>query len=108
MKESAIQRAIEQYLSLLENSGKLVFIKNNSGAFINPAGHFYKMGKFGSPDFLLFLKGGMCIHLEVKNEKGKQNPNQISYQERVEKLGHTYIIVRAVDELNIYLKPILK
>jgi hypothetical protein len=104
MKESQIQKAVEQYLTLLENSGKLVFIKNNSGAFINPKGNFYKMGKSGSPDFLLFLKYGDCLHLEIKNETYKQTPNQIDYQKKVEKLGHTYIIMRAVDDLDTYLK----
>lgn len=104
MKESCIQKSIEQYLTLLENSGKLSFIKNNSGAFINPKGNFYKMGKSGSPDFLLFLKYGDCLHLEIKNETGRQNPNQHEYQKRIEKLGHTYIIMRAVDDLDHYLK----
>lgn len=104
MKESQIQKAVEQYLTLLENSGKLVFIKNNSGAFINPKGNFYKMGKSGSPDFLLFLKYGDCLHLEIKNETGKPSPGQLEYQRKAEKLGHTYIIMRAVDDLDTYLK----
>ena len=83
MKESLIQSAIEHFLVLQENLGKLVYIKNNSGAFINPRGNFYRMGKSGSPDFFVFLKSGKTIHLEVKNETGKQNKNQIGLIEYV-------------------------
>ena len=73
MKESLIQNAIEAYLSLLENQNKLVYLKNNSGAFQTRQGGFYRMGKRGSADFIVFINNGQTLHLEVKNEKGKQN-----------------------------------
>jgi hypothetical protein len=99
MKESAIITAINHYLNYLENQGKLVFIRNNSGAFINPRGNFFKMGRPGSPDFFIFLKDGKSLHLEVKNEKGRQNIRQINYEMKITNLGHRYCIVRSVDEV---------
>jgi hypothetical protein len=99
MKESVIITAINYYLSFLENQEKLVFIRNNSGAFINPRGNFFKMGRPGSPDFFVFLKDGKSLHLEVKNEKGRQNDRQINYETKIANLGHHYCIARSVDEV---------
>jgi hypothetical protein len=104
MKETLIQTAIEHYLALLENTGKLVYQKNNTGAFKAQHGSFVRFGKAGSPDFYIFIKNGQCLHIEVKNEKGKLNDNQTDYQQTIEKLGHTYLIVRSVDEVEKYLK----
>jgi hypothetical protein len=99
MKESGIVSAINQYLQYQENFNKLVFIRNNSGAFINPRGNFFKMGRPGSPDFFIFLKDGKSLHLEVKNEKGRQNVRQINYEKKIANLGHRYCIVRSVAEV---------
>jgi len=99
MKESGIVSAINHYLYFLENQEKLVFIRNNSGAFINPKGKFFKMGRPGSPDFFIFLKDGKSLHLEVKNEKGRQNIRQIDYEMKIANLGHRYCVVRSVDEV---------
>jgi len=103
IKESLIQSAIEQYLRLMENMGQLVFVKQNSGA-TKIGDRFIRYGKAGAPDFMVYLSGGVCVHLEVKNEKGKQNPNQLEYQAKVEKLGHRYCLVRSVDEVEILIK----
>ena len=107
MKESLIQSAIEQYLKYQENLGKLIYIKNNSGAM--PVMHgdkrsYFRFGKPGSPDFLIFLPQGQVIHMEVKNEKGKLNDNQINYKASIEKLGHSYCVVRSVEGAENILK----
>jgi hypothetical protein len=99
MKESLIQTAIEEYLMYLEKQRKIIFIKNNSGAFKTEHGSFIRFGKAGSPDFLIFYKKGKCLHLEVKNETGVQDKNQKDYQKRAEKIGHEYCIVRGYDDL---------
>lgn len=103
MKESGIITAIAQYLQYQENLGRLVFIRNNSGAFINPRGNFFKMGKAGSPDFIIFICNGKCLHVEVKNEKGKLNENQIEYSLKIKELDHQYFIVRSVDDVESLL-----
>jgi hypothetical protein len=99
IKESVIQRAVEDYLALLEKMDKLVYVKNNSGAFKAAHGSFVRFGKVGSPDFFVFLPNGVCLHLEVKNEKGKQNDNQREYEKMITRLGHEYLIIRDLDDL---------
>ena len=100
--EKNIQAAIEGMLVAFERRKTLVYIKNNSGA-MKAENSFVRFGKSGSPDFLVFLDGGHTLHLEVKTEKGKQTQNQADYQQRVEKLGHVYRIVRSVKEAYISL-----
>jgi len=99
MRESVIVSAINHYLQYQENLNKLVFVRNNSGAFINPRGNFFKMGRPGSPDFFIFLTSGKCLHLEVKNEKGKQNEAQKEYEQMITKLGHHYCLVRNLEDV---------
>jgi hypothetical protein len=105
MKESLIQTAIEQYLRIMEDLGKLVYIKQNSGA-TKIGDRFIRYGKAGAPDFMIYLNNGRSVHLEIKNEKGRQNKNQSEYQKRIEKLGHRYYIIRGVDEAEKLLKEI--
>jgi hypothetical protein len=99
IKESQIQSVIENYLKLLENIGKLVYTKNNSGALKTERGSFMRFGKSGSPDFFIFLNDNKTLHIEVKAEKGVQSPNQKDYQIKVEKLGHKYFIVRSLNDV---------
>jgi rhamnose utilization protein RhaD (predicted bifunctional aldolase and dehydrogenase) len=106
-KESCIQSAIEKYLQLLENTGRIVYVKNNSGAFMSPRGHFFRFGKAGSPDFFIFVKNGSVIHCEVKNENGKLSALQKEYQARIEKLNHNYFVVRNITDVENILKEYL-
>jgi len=115
MKEIQIQKAIKDYLQILENQGKLIFLRNQAGGYATKEGHYIKMGKKGSPDLLVwyktdttYYKGGSVqswnkylksIALEVKAEKGKQSQAQKEWQEKFEKLGGEYYIVRSVDEV---------
>ena len=52
----------------------------------------------GSPDLLIFREGGVTIHCELKSEIGKQSDDQREYQERIERLGHRYVLIRTPDE----------
>jgi len=83
----------------MENLGKLVYIKNNSGGFKTEQGNFYRMGKIGSSDFIVAIGKGVTLWLEVKKPTTKQNDNQILFQEKIEKLGHKYYVVRSVDDV---------
>jgi len=108
--ESAIQTAIQDYLQLLENQGRLVYIKNNSGA-IPVQGkfgrqRFVRFGKKGSSDFLAFMNG-YTLFLEVKAPKGRQSKFQKAFQQMVEGQGFEYHIVYSVDEVEIQVKKYL-
>lgn len=116
-QETPIQSAIERYLRLMENSGRLMYQKNNSGAhksmykdsrgFMKTS--FVKFGKKGSPDFLVWkpnqtTKVLETWFIEVKSVDGKLSPGQKEYQERCKALGGQYHVVRSVGEVIALLK----
>jgi len=110
MKEIQIQKAIKDYLQILENQGKLMFLRNQAGGYATKEGHYIKMGKKGSPDLLVWKRRYFCtgddgfdyveaIALEVKSPKGKQSQSQIEWQKKFEKIGGKYYIIRSVDDV---------
>jgi hypothetical protein len=52
----------------------------------------------GAADLVIVLPGSV-LFVEVKAEKGTQSDKQKKFQERVESLGHRYVVVRSVDEV---------
>lgn len=106
MNEKEIQKEIEKYLKIRQDSGKIEYIKNSVSARFIEQGSFYAplQSKRGSPDLLIFMKDIKkdclrTIGLEVKTETGKQSPGQLGWQERFEKLGGEYYIVRSIDDV---------
>lgn len=94
MLEKYIQKTILEYLQY-----RRYFVwRNNSGAFKNDSGGFYKFGDLGSPDIFL-VKNGCIYGLEVKNEKGKQSHNQKTWEEGFTKAGGIYKVVRSLEDV---------
>jgi len=112
--EKDIQRTIKDYLQVMENQGKLMFIRSNSLAVQTKDGHYVQTGKKGSPDILVWARGKLivltdkdfirCIALEVKSSIGKQSPAQKEWQNKFEKFGGEYYIVRSVEEVMNIIK----
>lgn len=100
--EAEIKKAILDYLQYLENLKKVVAIRNNSfcGKLISPNGRegYIKNNKPGAPDIICCYHGRF-IGLEVKSEKGKQTDEQKLFQEKLEKVGGQYFVVRSLDEV---------
>jgi len=111
MSESSTVKAILQYLQLLENMGKLICMRNNSGAFKGSytdkdgvtRKRFIRFGKPGSPDILVWLHN-RSIFLEVKSKTGRQTPLQKQFQADCEALGLEYYVVKTIDEVERILK----
>ena len=61
-------------------------------------------------EFVTGWKHGMThiipTWLEVKSPTGKQSPEQQSFQRHVESLGHTYLLVRSIDDVLKWLKTL--
>jgi len=51
----------------------------------------------GVSDLIVVLKGKV-IFVEVKNDKGKQSPKQVLFQQQVENLGFKYHLVRNLED----------
>jgi hypothetical protein len=102
--EGAILKAICQYLSLLENQGKLVYWRQNNGATYDPKRKAFRSTsgtgyKYGVPDIAVIARTGVFIGLEVKAPKGVQSDNQKALQKLLEGVGARYAVVRSVDDV---------
>lgn len=60
----------------------------------------------GMPDILCVIKGHL-IGLEVKTDKGKQEPDQIEWQAKLERAGGTYAVVRSWEDTEKIIKPFI-
>lgn len=117
MTEKIILTQIINALRYHENSGELLFERTNTGVI--PAGSYtnklgitkkrvVKTGRKGSSDIKVYCKNGITLHLEVKADKGKQNTNQSEWQEKLERLGHGYYVVKSVGEVERILEEVKK
>lgn len=57
----------------------------------------------GVSDIIAILHNGVTLWIEVKTATGRQTANQKEFQLKLESRGHTYIIVRSVDDLIDFL-----
>lgn len=61
----------------------------------------------GIADLIIWLPKGKAIMVEVKNSTGKQSEDQKKIQQKLEKLGGIYILVRSLDDfkqkISLYL-----
>lgn len=88
-----------QYLTLRH----ILHWRNQSGAIAlkDPFGRvkgMINLGMPGSPD-IFALHDGTLFGLECKDINGKQNPNQIDFERRMNEAGGEYYVIRSVDEV---------
>ena len=57
----------------------------------------------GVSDIVLILFGEV-IFIEMKTPKGEQNDEQRIFQERVERRGHKYVILRTLESFQQFIK----
>jgi len=108
MNEGDLKRCIDDLLQIEQNRGNLIYLRLNSGNFLVGAGETCRRVKgcpAGTSDFEIVKKrreryrGCEVIFLELKSSKGKQSPEQVSFQKLVEEQGARYEVVRSVEEI---------
>ncbi len=101
VKESDIQKECLQMLQILENQGKIYFLRCNvfSGKIKRANGQdgFIKQAKAGAPDIIICVKGKF-VGFEVKTETGKQSDLQMQAESKIKRAGGLYFIVRSVNQ----------
>ncbi|KKM76446.1 hypothetical protein LCGC14_1380070 [marine sediment metagenome] len=111
--EKEIKRTIEEYLSIRMAQGKLIFFRLNTGNIIirgEKTRRFKGCGINGASDFLAITNNGrydasnklypINILIECKSDTGKISPDQIIFQETVEKMGCMYILARKLEDVS--------
>lgn len=122
--EADLKRGVEDYLNIGQNQGKWVYLRLNSGDFIEVRGNTRRRIKGcpkGTADFVVmgkrtfqfsyairpaednfttaWLPYCQVTFLELKSTKGRQTQEQRDFQEMVGKQECQYHIIRSLDEL---------
>lgn len=80
---------------------KIFAWQNNTGA-AKIGNAFVQFGKKGSSDIIGILPDGRFLGVEIKIGKDTQKSEQIIFQDRIERNGGIYILVR--DDINILIR----
>ena len=77
--------------------------RNNSGLLWapGPGGTMRRVraSAEGAPDIIGLLRGGLFLGIEVKAERGRQDPAQVAFQKMIETMGGLYILARSVEDV---------
>jgi len=81
------------------NRGLIFAIPNGSFRDIREAVKLKQTGTLaGASDLIVILPNGTLLFVEVKTETGTQSEAQKEFENRVEKLGYKYRLVRSLEE----------
>ena len=118
LSESKIQQNICTYLSMIAHqTGIVYFSVPNEGImsvlkmFKVPdkscyaiVAFFKKMGLLPGVSDIVIIWRGMAFCMEVKNERGKQSPDQVLFQSNIVKAGAKYEVVRGIEDVQRVLR----
>ena len=99
MTESQLVNSCLQYLE----SYKIFCYRQNTGAFKNERGGFYRCGTKGAPDIVAVV-GGVYVGIECKVGKNSLSEAQKSFQRGLEAVGGYYLVIYSLDELETKLQ----
>lgn len=101
LKEADIKHAVIDYLQIGANMGKWIFLRLNSGDFIEVRGETRRRIKGcekGTPDILVLRSGFVPRFIEIKSPVGKLSPDQKGMKERLETQDCEVYVVRSFEE----------
>lgn len=61
------------------------------------------IGMMAGVSDLIVLANGVCYFIEVKDDKGRQSPKQIEFEQQVEGQGFDYIVVRSLADFKTFV-----
>jgi hypothetical protein len=108
--EQQIQRAVVDYLRLLENLGELFFYHCPNGGWRSKAeaGIFKSLGvRAGVPDLVLLFPGGRTAFIEIKAPGGRLSASQKAFKNAAEYFGFPFAECRAVDEVERFVRSLI-
>ena len=101
-EEHYIQVGIVNYL---RRFGIMVFaIPNGGQRAITTAKMLKAEGCLAGVSDLIILEKGTCLFVEIKTEKGKQQPSQKEFEAIVKAHGMKYVIWRNIEDAVDYVK----
>jgi hypothetical protein len=93
---------MKRFLEYQERLGVLCFVRINVSPTLRGGTFSPNREMAGMPDFMVWLRGGPTICLEAKAPKGAQRPSQKAFEQKLQRVGHRYHLVRGTGEF-LYL-----
>lgn len=102
--EDARQAAIVEYVRLVAPQILIWHVPNGGFRLKSEAARLKWMGLLpGVPDLSLVLPGGHSAYWECKTPKGRLSRDQIEFLRQVDQMGHSWAIVRDIDDARLEL-----
>ena len=108
--EQALQRAVVDYLRLIENLGELTFfhVPNGGARSRVEAGIFKGLGtRAGVPDLVLLFPEGRAAFIELKAGGGCLSAEQLAFKNQAEEFGFAYAECHALDEVERFVRRLI-
>ena len=108
--EQATQRAVVEYLRILENLGELTFfhVPNGGRRSKAEASIFKGLGvRAGVPDLVVLFPEGRTAFIEIKSDKGRLSAAQKAFKNTAEVLGFPFAECRGVDEVERFIRGLI-
>ncbi|WP_372472595.1 VRR-NUC domain-containing protein [Capnocytophaga sp. ARDL2] len=97
-KESKLQSACVRWFRYAFPNDLIFAIPNGGSRNKLEAVNLKNEGVLAGVADLQVISKNKTLFIEMKTEKGRQNPNQKIFEERVRKLGFDYFVCRSFDE----------
>ena len=113
ISEAQLKSAVSDYLEIGQAQGKWIYLRLNSGDFIEVRGNTRRRIKGcpkGTSDFIVLYSGKpenleyandnpRAIFLELKSAKGRGSPEQVAFGKLVKMQGAEYRVIRSIEEI---------
>ena len=97
--EESIQVACVKWFRLQYPNLVIFAVPNGGSRNLYEAKNMKESGTLaGVADLVIVGNGGKVLFIEMKAGKNKQEDSQVLFQNKVEKLGHKYIICRSKEQ----------
>ena len=85
---------------------KCLFHVNNKAKNSIEGAKFKALGTVAGVSDLILVATNQTIYIELKDDKGKQQPDQMEFQRQVTALGNQYVIIRSLGEFKDLLNTL--
>lgn len=93
-------------LRMLENQGKISFVRLNVSAIPVSGGERFRPNPdmVGCPDLIVWIKDGPSVCIELKRPGGRLSAAQTTFGTRLMAIGHRYSVITTFDDFVATLK----
>lgn len=107
MSEEKLQQQIfTWHWNTMPQERGLLFMVHNTPKNAIDGARLKSIGLVKGVSDIVYLKpGGIPIFIELKTDRGRQSPEQIQWQRKIQSVGYRYEIVRSLEEFKNLTLP---